>query len=181
VSIVDRLKDYFLTHFSKPVGDRPIFRSIQQTPPRTIVEIGLGTGERTGKVIRFAQQCRPADRIEYTAVDLFELSPAGRPALSLKAAHQKLTPTGARIRLVPGDPYTALARMANTLTGTDLLLITAEHDAAAMARAWFYVPRMLTRSSVVLVETTDKTGRQFVALSATEVASRIQPQRRRAA
>ena len=51
---------------------------------------------------------------------------------------------------MPGDPYTALLRVANSLAGTDLLLISADQDAESLQRAWCWLPRMLTSQSLVL-------------------------------
>jgi hypothetical protein len=63
-----------------------------------------------------------------------------------------LAASGARLRLVPGDPYSALAHAANSLLDTDLVVIRADQDPVALERAWFYLPRMLHEQSVVLVE-----------------------------
>ena len=73
--------------------------------------------------------------------------------------------------LVHADPLAALMRVANSLTGTDLLVVSAEVDAASLQRAWMYVPRMLHRSSLVYLEeaSDDGDGRRFVRLSLGEV------------
>jgi hypothetical protein len=88
--------------------------------------------------------------VQYTGIDLFEARPVGQLGLSLKQAHRALSRSEARVRLIPGDPVTALARSANTLVATDLLIIHADQDAMSLQRAWFYVPRMLHTASVVL-------------------------------
>ena len=151
MSLFDRIKHAHLVHRSTPVADRAVYKAIQRTPPRSIVEIGLGTGQRAVKAIALAAQLR-GERIAYTAVDLFETSPAGRPALALKKAHQLLAATGAKVQLIPGDPFAALARMANSLLGTDLVIISADQAGPSLDRAWFYVPRMLHDASLVLLE-----------------------------
>ncbi|MEX2187825.1 MAG: hypothetical protein WD875_13555 [Pirellulales bacterium] len=152
MSLVDRIKFVHLAYFSQPVADRAIYRAIRRSQPTTIVEIGVGMGQRAVRAIALASKLRPGQRIAYTAVDLFEASPSGRPALGLKKAHQLLSATGAKVQLVPGDPFSALARMANTLTGTDLLIVSADQRGESLDRAWFYVPRMLHDASVVMVE-----------------------------
>ncbi|MGH6737783.1 MAG: hypothetical protein ACREDY_01910 [Bradyrhizobium sp.] len=92
----------------------------------------------------------------YSGIDLFELSPADETSkLSLKAAHCMLKPTGARVRLVPGDPFTALAAAANTIGASDVIVIAAGHDAESLRRAWFYIPRMLHPATQVFVERSD--------------------------
>ena len=74
------------------------------------------------------------------------------PGLSIKEAHRLLKATTAQVQLIPGDPRT-LARAANALQNQDLVIISAEHDDAALAGAWFYLPRMLHADSVVYRET----------------------------
>jgi hypothetical protein len=70
----------------------------------------------------------------------------------LKLAHQRLKAQGVRVRLAPGDPYSALSRIANELGAIDLVLISADQDSASLARAWFYVPRLLHAETQVFVE-----------------------------
>jgi hypothetical protein len=104
-------------------------------------------------MIEVARLNAPPGDVCYTGVDLFEAQPnAASPSLTLRAAHRLLKPTGARIRLVPGDPFTALSRVANTLTGSELVLISAGQASESLARAWFYVPRMLGHDCLVLIE-----------------------------
>jgi len=92
-------------------------------------------------------------RIRYTGIDRFEArTPSDGPGLSLKDAHRLLSRTGARVQLLPGDPLSVLARAANNLTGSDLIVISAGHDPHSLGRAWFYVPRMLAARSCVLIE-----------------------------
>jgi hypothetical protein len=56
------------------------------------------------------------------------------------------------VQLVPGDPYSALARTANSLPDIDLMLVDADQDAESLSQAWFYAPRMLHEESLVLIE-----------------------------
>ena len=86
---------------------------------------------------------RIACRCDYTAIDQFESRGESQPRLSLKEAFHVLRPTGVKLQLVPGDPLSALSRIANSLAGTDLLLIAADQDRQSLAQAWKYVPRML--------------------------------------
>ena len=115
---------------------------------RSIVEIGVGLGGRTERLLEIAGWRAESLPLTYTGIDLFESRRDGEP-LTLKQAHRELRRSGARTRLIPGDPLTALSRAANALTGTDLLLIAADQDPDALAQAWRYVPRMLHAGSLV--------------------------------
>lgn len=183
LSFIDRLRYVHLAYFAKPAVDRAVYRAVKQLRPKTIVEIGVGPATRSLKAIMLAARLRSEDRIAYTAVDLFEASPEGRASLGLKKAHQVLSATGAKVQLVPGDPFSALARMANSLVGTDLVIVSADQLGEAMDRAWFYVPRMLHDASIVLLEEpAEKGGTAFRQLGKHEIVTRyVGDMRRRAA
>jgi hypothetical protein len=150
---MQRLRNLYLAHLSQPAADRSVYRHIRKHNVRRIVELGAGTLVRAARMIEVAAAGVGAESVTYTGIDLFESrSAADGPGVSLKLAHRQLLTTGARIRLLPGDPFTALARAANGLTETDVIVISADQDAASLARAWFYVPRMLHDQSQVFVE-----------------------------
>jgi hypothetical protein len=155
VAAASRLARFFLCYLSRPAADRPLYRAIARHRSLSIVEIGIGSVRRSERLIRAAQANDPAAKVSYTAVDLFELRAAQEPRLSLKDAYCRLKATGARVRLLPGDPWSALSRHANTLTGTDLLVVAAGQEADSLKRAWFYVPRMLHGPSQVYLERRD--------------------------
>ena len=149
---VGPLKYLYLAYFSDPSAERPLYRAIRRRQVRTIVELGVGMGIRSARLIEVAQRYHAPREVCYTGIDLFEARPCVAPGMTLKRAHRTLGTLGAKIQLVPGDPLTALSRTANSLTGTDLLIVSADQDAESLARAWFYVPRMLHEGSQVFVE-----------------------------
>jgi hypothetical protein len=143
-------RSLYLSYLSKPKGYRSLYRAVRRRPPTKIVELGIGTAERT---LRLFEMCEAGAETSYTGIDLFEARGEGAaPGMSLKAAHTKLAATGVKVRLVPGDPFSALSRSANALTGQDLILISADQDRESLARAWFYVPRMMHPGTLVLLE-----------------------------
>jgi hypothetical protein len=150
-----RLKYFFLGYLSRPAGDRCVYRSIRRRRQRRIVELGVHDALRALRMISVAQAADGA--VSYTGIDLFELRPDGeRPKLALKEAYRRLRSTGVAVRLIPGDPWQALSRAANALTGTDLLIVSADQDPSSLDRAWFYVPRMLHDGSLVYRELVDE-------------------------
>lgn len=153
------LKSLYLRFLSRPAGDRPVYRAIAKQRVGTILELGVGTGLRAERLIQLTLPAAPEQKLTYVGVDLFETRrPADGPGLGLKAAHQKLTAAGARVKLLPGDPYSVLARKANELGQIDLLIISADQDAESLARAWFYVPRMLHERTLVFIEERQTAG-----------------------
>jgi hypothetical protein len=144
----------WLTRFSKPAGERPIYRLIRGQTPKRILELGLGTLERTVRVLSFARSSG-GDQVHYVGLDRFEgRLPSDPPGVTLKAAHQRLTSLG-RVQLVPGNVDTSLARLCNHLGVFDLVLVAADNDPRHLERSWFFIQRLTNATTTVLVETTD--------------------------
>ena len=148
------LKYSYLAYLSQPASDRPIYRAIRRYRVRRIVELGVGYAKRAQRMIALASQCQPDGCIWYTGIDLFEDRPADRPGITLKLAYQLLRRSAAnvQVRLVPGDPFEALARTANSLTNTDLIVISQDQDLESLTHAWSLVPRMLHETTLVFQE-----------------------------
>jgi len=182
VSAASLLGYLYLAYLSKPPPYRALYRLIRRHRPRRIVEIGIGDTRRAARMIAVAQRYAGVDRVCYTGIDFFEDGPAGRPSVPLKAAYRLLRATGASIRLEPGDPHWALARAANSLADTDLLLIWNPREPDFTAAAWFYVPRMLHTDTLVLVEEPASDGQSIIrGLSQVEIAGLARGRPRRAA
>ncbi|MBI2827355.1 MAG: hypothetical protein HYX69_21995 [Planctomycetia bacterium] len=153
------LRYFYLAHLSKPAACRPIYRLIRRQRLRRIVEFGVGSAERAERMLELAVRTSGADNVVYSGIDQFELrSPDDGPGVSLKMAHCRLVATGARIRLIPGDPYVALSRAPNALGLADLVLIAADQDTTSVSRAWYLIERLLHDSTHVLVETPSAGG-----------------------
>ena len=148
MNAITYLQHLHLAYLSKPSGDRPIYKVMRRLQPRRIVELGIGDGERMGRLATLALQLVEGD-ISYTGADMFE-GRDDQPHLTLKTAHQRLADERIKVRLTPGDILSVLSQTANTLTNTDLLIISAAHEPQVLAAAWYYVPRMLHKHSVVL-------------------------------
>jgi len=170
------LSRIFLCYFSQPKAERQLYRAAAGTRASRIVEIGLGTGRRARRVIEISRCYHPAEQIHYTGIDWFEARPESQPTLRLKQAFQMLRPVARTLQLIPGDPRSALARAANGLVGSDLIVISADYDESDLANAWFYFPRMLHPGTVVLREDFlgDSQETRFERISHDEIAKRAQ-------
>jgi hypothetical protein len=175
-----RFQQFCLSHFSKPVGDRPIYRAIREAPPRHLLEIGLASALRTERMIELTLACRRAEPLSYTGIDQFEARTSGR-TLSLKQTYQALRGKLAKVRLIPGDPYSALAQAANSLVGVDLVVIAADQAGEALERAWFYLPRTLAAGARIFVEQGKGESALLVEMPRSEVDRRAAALVRRAA
>jgi hypothetical protein len=152
LSVGSLLRSSYLLYFSQPATDRPLLQAIHRQPIRSIVELGLDINGRTQRLLEVVGWHNANQPLRYTAIDQFEARPKIQPALSLKQAFAALRGTHLRLQLVPGDPATALARVANLLARTDLLIISSCLDQESLARAWAWIPRMLTDSSLIFIE-----------------------------
>jgi hypothetical protein len=148
------LRYLYLAHFSKPAGDRVLYRAIRRATALGILEIGIGSADRTVRLVELAQRCGCGEPVRYAAIDLFEGRGADQPTgLSLKETHRALAPSRAQVQLIPGNPAHALPRVANALVNMDLVIISADYEVPSLGEAWFYVPRMLDATSRVFLET----------------------------
>jgi hypothetical protein len=170
---IGKLQYCLLAYFSRPAADRAIYRAIRKRPVRNIIEFGVGNARRTERMITLAASARPHQPIEYTGIDLFEARPADEPQIPLKRAFMLLRKLNAQVKLSPGDPFTALARIAHSIADADLVVVAADQDASAMRRAWSYVPRIIHDETLVFVEQPSRTGRssRFVQLDHAAVSA----------
>lgn len=151
MSIRRALDVCYLCWLSKPKADRPLYSHLRRTPVRSIVELGVRSEERSLALLRMAQYRSPGEEIRYVGIDLFDARPADQPKLTLKQMHQAMNRSGATIRLIPGDAQSGLARCANQLQGTEMLIVSAGQDPDVLAKAWMYVPRLLGPNGSILV------------------------------
>jgi hypothetical protein len=164
------VKYKYLTHFSQPVHNRAIYRSINDRKLCRLLEIGIGSCERALNMIAVAQRAARQAEIRYTGIDLFEARTDGTERIPLKSAHKSLRRSGARIQLVPGDPYSAIARIANSMRDTDLIVISADQDPESLAMAWPYFPRMMHPASLVVQERQVKDAIQLSTLDSVMIS-----------
>lgn len=158
MSVLSGLRNLQLAYLSKPRGERIIYRAIRRHQPLRIVELEVGTAVRSQRLLRLATSYHD-EPIVYTGIDPFESrGETDGPGLSLKQAHKLLTQTGARVRLLPGPPLSAMNAAANSLVGTDLMLISWR-TAQLRGPGWRFVERMLYEGSKVFVEYEVESGK----------------------
>lgn len=154
------LRTAYLSYFSSPASDRLIYQTIRRQKVCSILECGIGIGQRAVRMIEIARLASPDAEIHYAGIDRFEgRTAADGPGMTLKMTHRLLAGTHATVRLIPGDVTTALAQVANALSNTDLVVISARQNTPELVTAWCYLPRILHPESRVLLETTHPGGR----------------------
>ncbi len=158
-----------LSRLSRPVCDRVIYRAIKKHRIRSILEVGLGTGERALNMIKVAQRFAEGSPVRYTGIDLFEGRKASQVQLPLITAHKELNRLKAKTQLVPGEPNQTIPRIANSHLRTDLIVISAGYDPVSLERSWFYVPRMIHAHSIVFLQAPDGFDQPFEVLNRLQI------------
>ena len=157
-----------LTMFAKPVCDRLIYKLIRRNKFRSILEIGMEDGTRSENMIRIAKKYGVSPNVRYTGIDQFEGRVKGQNKLQLIEMHRKLHGLDAKTQLVPGDVQSAISRIANAHVRTDLIVISGgQFENAKLDLSWFYFPRMLHSSSLVLIQ--NAPGQEFQQLKRLEI------------
>lgn len=166
------LKYAYLAYLAKPVADRALYRLIKRERVCRIVELGIRSLPRVADLIATAQRFSPEAEIHYTAVDWFDMRPSEMPPLKLIEAHRVLKSSGAKIRLLPGNPGHTLRDVANSLQKCDLILIGSSVTEEDFASAWFYLPRMCHARTNVLWASEQSVGIAHRPISFAEIAER---------
>lgn len=140
-------------YLSKPVAHRALFNYVIETPIASILEIGMGSGERIRTMLALYQLPSDVQQLRYAAVDPFESAGAGVPHLSLKAAHRILSESGVKAHLIPGDATSGVSRVAHTVLPSDLVVIDGRWNPQSpegeiIAR---WLPRLCHSRSAVFV------------------------------
>jgi len=143
----------WLTRFSQPARERPLYRHVLRTPPKRVIELGVGTLARTERLLGLLRSVHPGSEVQYVGLDRFEgRLPDDPPGVTLKLAHQRLH-SQARVQLVPGNVDTSLSRLCNHLGVFDLVLISADNDPRHLERSWFFIQRITNAQTTIFAET----------------------------
>jgi hypothetical protein len=123
-------------YFAKPASERDLSMYVLENPVVSILEIGLGTGDRFQRLIPLIKKSQSTTQIRYAGVDPFESATDTQPHMSLKQAHRVLAELGVKAHLIPGDSESAIARVANLVLPSDLIIVDGQWEAdSAVGRA----------------------------------------------
>ncbi|TWT87563.1 hypothetical protein Mal64_31050 [Pseudobythopirellula maris] len=147
-----------LAYFSKAPAERQLFRLIKQRSVRRFVEVGVGSLERSAKLLEFAASIAAEGEITYAGFDWFDERDTSLERLRLIDAHRQLRDTGASVRLTPGGPTAGLAALSNSLQDSDLILLSRHASDELLSSAWFFLPRMCHPGTIVLREPANAEG-----------------------
>ncbi|RMF42301.1 MAG: hypothetical protein D6753_07880 [Planctomycetota bacterium] len=124
------LQRLYWTCLAKPQEDRPLYRFLLDRPFRSILEVGMGAGQRTRRIAQLVEVPPDVEKIRYIGTDEFESANDGKPHLHLKDAHRMAAQLGFRAWLIPGPPESAVVRVAHKFGPSDLVILNGGLDPA---------------------------------------------------
>ncbi len=145
------LQKLYWNKFGKPANERALHQALVDQPFATVLEVGIGDGERLRRIAKLIQIPEACETVRYIGTDEFEAASEGKH-LTLKQAHQLAGQLNFKASLIPGDPGSAVGRVAHKLGACDLVIIDGGLDPAAPTEgpigAW--IDRIAHSESVIL-------------------------------
>ncbi len=146
------LQKVYWTRFAKPVEERELFRQLISRPVSSILEIGIGNGQRMRRIAKLAQVASGSNALRYIGTDEFESAQDNAAHMSLKQAHQLASHLGFKASLIPGDVKSAIPRVAHKFGAVDLVIVGAglnpQNPLASFIGGW--LNRLAHAESVVI-------------------------------
>lgn len=155
-----------IRYFSKPLSDRRVLVHLLTNPVKSILEIGVGNGNRTRRLIALARSVSADAPLRYTGVDPFESANDGRAHLRLKDAHRMMAELKVKAHLIPGDALSALPRVAHSVPPSDLVIVDGgwnETSPVGIALSQ-WLPRLAAEHATVFACTKPQYGLVSVVL-----------------
>jgi predicted O-methyltransferase YrrM len=142
-----------------PERYRNLFRAIQKTKPRTLVEVGTWNGVHARHMIETASIHVPVGDIRYLGFDLFEdltdelfhKELSKRPP-KMAEVQARLARTGARIQLFKGNTRDTLPQAIDQLRDADLFYVDGGHSIETIRSDWEAIERALKPGAVVIFD-----------------------------
>ncbi len=138
-------------YFAKPASERVLSMFVLEHPIQSVLEIGIGNGDRIKRILKMCQSASATQPIRYAGVDPFESAGEGVPHVSLKNAHRMLSEFGVKAHLIPGEPTSALTRVAHTILPSDLVIVDGRWHADEANRQAIekWMPRLCHAGSTI--------------------------------
>lgn len=123
-----------------------ICRLVKRSGATSVLEIGVGNGERAIAVAQSLLEINPDETVRYAAIDGFEMAGG---CISLKDFNRTLREQNVHPTLVPMDICSGLARVSSTLGIMDLVLIAEPSEQIDLPAVKLMLRRLTSDKSVV--------------------------------
>lgn len=164
------IRSTWLLYFSQPANDRALYKAVKGRTIRSVLEFGVGDGNRTKNLLEVISWQAENLPLRYTGIDLFEARPKGQKGLTLKQAFADIRAPEVKVQLVPGLPYDALLRCSSALSEIDLIILSADQQPTDFEKAWKFIARTVHDKTLILREQPAGAGKTvFQTLPVAEV------------
>lgn len=153
------LQRWWLCKFSKPAGDRALWKHLLSQRVGSVLLIELAGQQQLDRLLQTLRLQSASTAIRLAAIDRFESVPGG---LLLKNVHRSCAEAGLKTHLLPGEISTTLPRAAMTLAASDLIVVNSATGLLDDPVSAQWLARLVHSDSHVLVR--DTTG-QLTATS----------------
>lgn len=161
---------FYWTKLSKPSAERPLWKFLLETKLNSILQLGMGNGAQTMKLLRMVSNSSGDAPLRFAGVDLFESAADPQNHLRLKEAHRMLAEAGVKAHLIPGELRGALPRVAVTILPSDLVIINQPFAESAkeydVLKSW--LPRLIHPTSTVF--SLDASSSTFVQIQIASIS-----------
>ena len=145
------MQKFYWRHLSKPAENRALFQFLIEHPIGSVLEIGIGNGQRLEQVLSLVTVRPEVTQLRYAGVDLFESGNPSAGHLRLKDVHRKLAEKNIKAHLIPGDAESSLVRVSHTILPSDLIIVDcgwgeSSANGAALAQ---WLPRLAHESTTI--------------------------------
>lgn len=151
---------------SKPVQLRPLFHYLLDHPIGSILEIGMGNGNRIEQILSMFTLQDGKTQLRYAGVDLFESGTQVDDHMRLKDAHRMLAERNVRANLVPGDATSALRRIVHSTLPSDLIIVDEGwgEDSSVGQSLIEWLPKLVHDNTVVFARKNQQEPLQVVSI-----------------
>ncbi len=122
------LQRFYWERIAKPASDRELYRHLIATPISSVMELGIGRGERMRRIARLVHFPEGCTQLRYIGLDRFESATDQSQHLTLKQAHQQAMQLGFKATLIPGEINSSIARAAQKVGSCDLIIADGAMD-----------------------------------------------------
>ncbi len=135
MSLFSSIKRAWQVRFGQE-DERVLYRVFNDKSVTRWCEIGIGDGERALRIIKLLKNAGKSTELYFCGIDPFEARAAFKqPAgLQLKEAHRIFKETGIKTQLIPGDPFSALSRSANSINDLQIVIISEDQLGESLDR-----------------------------------------------
>ena len=153
------MANWYHKRFKGPRRYRYLFETIREVHPKSILEVGTWNGNRSLQMIKLAQTMSPGGKIVYYGFDLFEEMTdalfahelSKRPPAEADVC-EKLTASGAEIRLYKGDSKIVLPKAILEIGKVDFVFIDGGHHVETIQSDWENVAKLMHERTVVIFD-----------------------------